>query len=256
MHRMRHYVAVIGLIAGSMAFGPNPASAALIRPDAKRSFPDIAADINGKVEFDYDPASQTGVFTMTNTPFLIAGGDTADSEFPILPDADGVRKQTLRVKLDESGAIVEDPGNMYELRGKIEANGQTFSNLLLKGAPVEFGALDLGGLTSETDDVAALSATDSGTVGLGVDIFDLKIAVEEGELAPFFGDNAYLRITPELESTFEGSFTEDFMAFKATSNIRSYDSPTPFPIPEPSALAVLLAGGLGLVYHRHRRRSA
>ena len=245
MHRMRHYVAVFGVVSGTLALLAGPASAGLIKPDAKRAYPDIAADINGQIEYDYDEATETGVFTMTNTPFLIAGGESASSEFAVLPNASGVRKQFLRLKLDSQGNILDDPINTYELHGQIDANGQSFTGLLLQGTPTAFGSLDLGPVAGSSEGTAP---------SLGVDIFDANLDIADGDLARFFGDTAYLRITPELESTFEGSFTEDFTALKATSNIRSYDSPEPFPIPEPSTVAVLLAGGVGLLYRRHSRR--
>ncbi len=81
--------------------------------------------------------------------------------------------------------------------------------------------------------------------------------VTGGALAQFFGNEVYVRITPELESTFHGSFEENFSATKATSNTRSYNSPQPFPVPEPATLLVLLAGGIGgLIRHRRRRVTA
>lgn len=235
MHRMRHFTTMLTVSAGLLAMGGGSASAALLKPGATRSYPDIAADINGLVRYNYDEATNTGVLNVMNTPYLIAGGNTSNSEFAIVPNSgDGVRKQVFNIKVDGNGQIMSDVGNLYELYGTIDANGQIFSGLLLQGTPTEFGSLDLG-------------------AGLGVDIFDANIEITGGSLAQFFGTTAYLRITPELESTFEGSFTEDFTALKATSNTRSYGSPEPFPIPEPTTVAVLLLGGSVLVYRRHRR---
>ena len=237
MHRMRHFTAIFTLTSGLMALAASPASAALLKPGATRSYPDIAADINGEVQFNYDEASETGIFRMTNTPYLIAGGNSSSSEYAVVPNSsDGVRKQLFSIKVDGGGNIVADAGNLYELYGTINANGQTFSGLLLQGTPKEFGSLDLG-------------------EGLGVDIFDANIDITGGSLAKFFGTTTYMRITPELESTFTGSFTGDFTALKATSNTRSYGSPEPFPIPEPTTVAVLLIGGAGLIYRQRRRRA-
>ncbi len=242
MHRMRYFTALLTLSAGLLGLAGSPASAALLKPGATRSYPDIAADINGKVMFDYDEASNTGIFNVTNTPYLIAGGSTATSEFAVNPNTDGVRTQVFNIKVDGAGNLVMDAGNTYELYGSITAGDQTFSGLLLKGTPKEFGSLDLDGVLGA-----------GATSGLGVDIFDANIDITGGSLARFFGDSAYLRITPELESTFSGSFSEDFTALKATSNTRAYGSPEPFPIPEPTAVAVLLAGGAGFLYRRRRR---
>jgi hypothetical protein len=238
MHRMRHYVAVIGLVAGATALTGTPAEANLIRTDNQLAFPDVlAAAINGRIEYDYDEASERGVLSMTNTPWEIAGDEA--TSFPI-EHANGVNKsQRLVLNLDRQGNIVSDPSNLYELYGKIVAGDQTFEGLLLSGTPTQFGWLDFG---------------DAPKVGL--DMFDVEIEVTGGELARFYGDTAYMEFTPLIESTFEGSFANDFTGLKPVSNIRSYNSPEPFPIPEPTTLVVLLSGGATLLYRRHRRRLA
>lgn len=240
MHRMRHYVAVIGLIAGASALPGSTAEANLIRNDPKLAFPDVlAAAINGRIEYDYDEAAGRGVLTLTNTPWEIAGDET--SSFPI-EHASGVNKsQKLVMNLDRDGNIVADPSNLYELYGKIVAGDQTFEGLLLQGTPTKFGWLDLGG---------------QGMPQLGLDTFDVEIDVTGGALAKFYGDTAYMEFTPLIESTFEGSFANDFTGLKPVSNIRSYNSPEPFPIPEPTTLVVLLGGGAALLYRRRRGRAA
>lgn len=239
MQRMIQAAIMAGLITVTTALFSDQAHASLLRPDATRSYPDIAADINGTVSFD----AESGIFEVINTPYLIAGGNSPSSEFPILPTTDGVRSQILRLKLDSTGKLIDDPINSLEMYGHIEANGEVFSGLLLKGTPTDFGFLNLGPVVG----------SDGTTVDLGVDLFDVNVDVTDGALAEFFGESFYMRITPELESTFNGSFAEDFTALKATSNTRSYVSEHPFPIPEPTTIAVLLAGGIGLAY-RHRRR--
>jgi len=236
MHRMRHYVVMTGLLWTSTTLFAAQATAGLIRPAAGRAFPDIAADINGTVKYTFDSSTQTGKFTLTNTPYLIAGGPTSDKEFIIQPNADGVRRQVLTVALDANGNIkADDPSNSYELWGTINTGGQTFSGLLLKGTPTLFGYQDL-------DPVGIPNS----------DVFDAALKIDSGALKPFFGTDNYIRITPELESTFVGAFNQDFSGVKATSNTRTYNAPFPFPIPEPTTVLVLLAGGVGL-FHRHRR---
>jgi hypothetical protein len=235
MHRMRRLAVLSGLILTSMTALGHNASAALIRNPATRSFPDVSADINGTVNYTYNPSSGTGQFVVNNTPYLVAGGPTAASEFAVTPMADGTRRQSLDITLDSQGNLVPGPNNTYELWGQIVANGQTISGLLLKGTPTSFGSLDLGAAAQ------------------GMSVFDLNMTVTGGALASFFGPDAYMRITPELDSTFQGRFDQNFSAIKATSNTRAYNSPQPFPVPEPTTLLVVLAGSAGLAY-RHRTR--
>ncbi|QDV32879.1 PEP-CTERM sorting domain-containing protein [Tautonia plasticadhaerens] len=239
MHRMRHYVAVFGLIAGATALSGSSAQANLIRNDPKLAFPDVlAAAINGRIEYDFDEATERGVLTVNNTPWEIAGSET--SSFPI-EHADGSNKsQFLRLVVDRNGMVIDDPLNTYELRGRIEADGQVFDGTLLTGTPTKLGWLDLGGTDMPQ---------------LGLDTFDADIDITGGALAKYYGDTAYMEFTPLIESTFEGSFANDFTGLKPVSNIRSYNSPEPFPIPEPTTIVVLLSGGAALLYRRHRRRS-
>ncbi len=237
MHRMRHFLVMTGFVLSILSF-PVAASAALIRPDAGRSYPDIAADINGQVEYTYDPSSQTGQFYVRNTPYLLAVGSSGRQELTVQRDSDtGVRRQELLMTLDQNGNLVTGASNnMYALYGTVVTNGQTYSGLLLKGTPTAFGSQDLG------------------PVGIqGSDVFDVNIDISGGALAPFFGKDVYMRITPELQSTFQGRFDESFTAQKATSNTRAYNAPIPFPIPEPTALMLLVAGTGGLIYRNRRR---
>jgi hypothetical protein len=236
MHRLCRLAAVSGLVLASLAATGQKASAALIRNPADRAFPDISANINGVVNYVYDPTTQTGNFHVTNTPYLIAGGPTADQEFAVNPNAsDGVRQQILNVTLDSQGNLVQGGINTYSLYGTINAGGQTFSGLLLQGTPTKFGSLDLG------------------SAAQGMSVFDLEMNITGGALAKYFGPDAYMRIVPELNSTFQGRFDQNFSAIKATSNTRAYHSPQPFPIPEPTTLLIVLLGGAGVVY-RHRSR--
>jgi hypothetical protein len=237
MFRIRRLVALAGLaLVGSAAWGGGSASAALIKPNAGRAYPDIAADINGKVNYAYDSSTETGVFHVTNTPYLIAGGASSSAEYAVTTDGDGVRQQVINIALDKGGNLVASDANSYSLYGTIQADGQTFSGLLLQGKPTAFGFQDLDGVGIQ-----------------GSDVFDLNLDITGGALASYFGSEAYIRVTPELQSTFRGRFDEDFSAVKATSNTRSYVAPQPFPIPEPSTWLVFGAVGLGL--YRYRRRA-
>jgi hypothetical protein len=238
MFRMRRLVALAGLaLLGSAAWGAGSASAALIKPNAGRAYPDIAADINGKVNYTYNSSTETGVFHVTNTPYLIAGGASSSAEFAVTVDSTGVRQQVINVALDKGGNLVTSDANSYALYGTIQADGQTYTGLLLQGTPTAFGFQDLDGVGIQ-----------------GSDVFDLNLSVTGGALKDYFGTEAYIRVTPELLSTFRGRFDENFSAVKATSNTRSYVAPQPFPIPEPTTWLLFAATGLGL--YRHRRRLA
>ncbi|GIW89142.1 MAG: hypothetical protein KatS3mg108_3466 [Isosphaeraceae bacterium] len=240
MDRMQPRIVGFGLMAvlGVLGLTATPASASLLRPGAGRAYPDIAGDINGKVTYSYDPATQTGIFHVTNTPYLVAGGSSSSLEYLVAPNADtGIRSQEIKLLLDRNGQLLASDQNLYELYGTIVANGYTYSGLLLKGVPTAFGAQDLGG------------------VGVtGADLFDVTVDITGGALADHFGSEAYIRIAPELASTFQGRFDEDFSAAKATSNTRTYNAPIPFPIPEPSALALIALGLSGTALSHHRRR--
>ena len=69
--------------------------------------------------------------------------------------------------------------------GTVVVGGQTYHGLLLKGTPTSFGSMNR-------------------------DVFDLNMTITGGALQPFFGNDAYLRIAPGGQSTFDGSFTRDF----------------------------------------------
>jgi hypothetical protein len=187
------------------------------------------------VTYTYDSSTQTGLFQVTNTPYLIAGGPTSADEFTF--QTPGTRSQSITMLLDRNGTLLPSDKNRYELFGTVVAGGLTFNGLLLSGTPTGFGFQDLGG---------------SGVTG--ADIFDVSVDIDGGALADYFGSSAYMRITPELLSTFAGKFDENFSATKATSNTRSYNAPIPFPIPEPSSWVVIALGVGGLILGRTRLR--
>lgn len=230
MHRMRHSL-TFSLIALLM-FTAGIARADLIQPNAVRSYPDIAADVNGVVNYTYSNGS--GLFTMKNTPFLLATGPNAGDEATILPTSDGVRSQSISVALDSSGKFVSSDLNTYQLYGSTTVGGQSFSGLLLQGTPTAFGSQDNGQF----------------------DAFDLSVKVTGGALASAFGTNAYVLIRPELQSSFTGVFDSGFSAQKATSNTRGNYNPVP-PVPEPATWMILIGGGAGLaMVNRRRMRQA
>ena len=112
----------------------------LIRSSPSRSFPDIAGDIVGAQTYTYDPVTQTGTFQVVNAPHLIALGPLFKDMVHMLPDQDGTLSQSLRMKLDRNGRLVESPNNTFQIRGTVVIGDQTYQGLLLEGKPTAFGA--------------------------------------------------------------------------------------------------------------------
>lgn len=252
MHRMRHFVMWTGLSLAVLATLSGRASADLIESNPAQTYPDLfGGNVNGKVTYTYDPATQTGKFSSVNLPTYIATGQDGpdgpgEQLLPVVPDTSGIRQQVVNVTLDKSGNLVPGASNGYQLHGTVvvpavtDASGtvitasKTVEGLLLQGTPTAFGSLAIPG--------SALST------------FDLKMEITGGALADYFGKEAYLEITPKVGSTFTGDFTKDFVGFKVTSNTRgSFITPPPLNVPEPTTLVILLFGGAGMAY-RHRRR--
>jgi hypothetical protein len=203
MQRM-HIVARVGVlaVAGLISALERPALADLIRATPGRSFPDIAGDIGGSQTYVYDPATQTGTFTLRNAPHLISLGPSGRDLIPLKPNTDGTLYQTLRVKVDRHGRIVDSPLNEFEIRGFVWIHGQKFDGVLLKGTPTAFGIADRDFPTARTQD-----------------IFGLNVKIDGGKLASTFGAEAYLRIVPQANSTFNGEFTSDFSGEQPMTNL-------------------------------------
>lgn len=223
-----HYLGIAAafFLLGSEA---NEARADLLRSAPDRPYPAIDADVHGGVSYTFDPATQTGTFRLANTPYMITAGPTANAEFDVTPDAQGVRSQVLTVTLDSAGRMIAGTSsNSYELRGTVSAGGKTFGGVLLTAVPTGFG----------------WSASGSPT-------FDLNLKITGGALANEFGPQGYLRIKPTASGGFGGTFLSSFQMGEAASRIESVCPREPFPVAEPATLAILLvAGGLGLVGRR------
>jgi len=235
MHRMCHPIARAVLASVLAAALASRARAELIRPSADRVYPDIAADINGVQDYDYDPDTRTGLFQVTNTPFLLTMGSSISDEVNVQPNSDGVRRQTVQLKLDQNGNLIDDPDNSYRLYGTVVVGGEKFDGLLLEGKPRSFGA-KVGGAAGIDE----------------VSVYDLDMKITGGVLAERFGPDAYMRISPEVANTFDGSFRKSFAGVKAQSNTRAYHAPAST-VPEPTPLVILLACGAGFFYRRRRK---
>ena len=85
----------------------------LIRPVPGRSFPDIAGDIVGAQTYIYDPVTGTGIFHLVNAPHLISLGPLVKDMVQMLPDQDGTLTQSLKMKLDRNGRLVQSPEQYF-----------------------------------------------------------------------------------------------------------------------------------------------
>jgi hypothetical protein len=203
-----------------------PARGDLIRPKTSRTYPDIAGDIVGSQTYTFDPASKTGMFQVTNSPQLITLGPAGNDMMSVKPDREGTLSQTLQLRLNQKGQIVDNPENRFQLYGSVVIGNQMYNGLLLEGTPTAFGV--------QTESRKTIS---------GTDVFDLNVKITGGKLAQTFGPEAYFRVIPQSNSTFQGSFASSFSGGKPLTNLRALQRHLPAPIPEPSPLLVLLTAG-------------
>jgi hypothetical protein len=246
MHRMRNDT--IGkrirfpLASGALLFalaGPGAATRGdLIRPHGFRSYPDIAGDVVGEQTYAFDPDTQTGVFRVTNAPHVITMGPHGRNMFDVKPDGEGTLNESLQITLDRDGRLVDGPGNRFELHGSVEIGGKVYKGLLLEGRPTAFGA-------------QALSDHPERASG----VFDLSLKVTGGQLAEAFGPEAYFRVTPQANSTFQGDFAADFSGDRPLTSLRASREPMIAPVPEPTSILIVLTCGAGVVGRRLHRRS-
>jgi hypothetical protein len=239
MQRMHRLPLQAGLTVLILAISASTTSAALLRPNDTREYPDITAFANGYQTYTYNPSTQTGVFQVSNVPFLLTSGTTASGGFvesPISATSENLQTQTLTAVLDANGNLVSSPLNSFQVYGTVVIAGQTYTGLLLSGTPTAFGSQTLKPLVDNED------------------LFDMTLKITGGTLASLYGPDAYVRITAEANSTFDGVFTTDFSSEKVLTNthpVATLNSPSP--VPEPAALFVLLACGAGLFYRGRRR---
>jgi hypothetical protein len=209
----------------------------LIRSNPARSFPGIAGDIVGLQTYRFDPETQTGTFEVQNAPHLVTLGPSAKDMFRMLPKLDGTLTQSLSMKLDRNGRLVQSPDNKFEIHGRVTIGDRTYQGLLLEATPTAFGA----GVKREPEQKKS-------------EVFDLNMTITGGELAEAFGSEAYMRIVPQSGSTFNGEFTADFSSEKPMINLQAKPKNVlPAPVPEPSILLILLTCGAGLIACRLRR---
>jgi hypothetical protein len=232
MQRMLSVSARMGLLLTLFLLAGlrQPAHADLIRAAPGRSFPDIAGDIGGTQTYVYDPATQTGTFALVNAPHLISLGPSVNDLIPMQPNSDGTLYQSLKLKLDRKGRLVESPLNWFEIRGSVIINHRVYEGVLLEGTPTAFGIAE--------NDRPAMNAPD---------VFGLNMRIKGGLLASTFGSDAYLRIIPQANSTFTGVFNCDFSGEKPMTNLLALNRRIPSPALERPAMVGLLLGGAGLL---------
>ena len=209
----------------------------LIRPSISRSYPDIAGDLVGSQTYTFDPSSKTGIFQVVNAPQFIALGPTGKDMLSVTPDKDGTLSQSLQLRLDQNGQMVQTSDNRFQLYGSVVIGDQIYRGLLLEGTPTAFEAQAQGAASSRNPNV-----------------FDLNVKITGGQLATAFGPQAYFRIVPQSNSTFQGSFASSFSGDKPLTNLRALQGNLPAPIPEPSPLVILLGGGASIAVTRLLRR--
>ena len=237
MHRMRFFFALVGLpLALTAAPTGRQARADLIQTNAPRLYPEIASDDDGSLSYAYNSTSKTGDLHLANTPLMLAAGPAVADEVAITPKSDGTRSQVLDVTLDSAGKLVTSASNTYELYGTIVAGGQTYTGLLLKGVPTAFGSQVHDPLNAQSSDT-----------------FDLGVKITGGQLAAAFGPDAYMQIVPKCESTFTGSFAQNFTSGMPSTTVQAEHAPSSSSIPEPTTLALFLAGSFGLAMRRRIR---
>ena len=62
MHRMHRLFVTSGLVLAGLIVAAPRASASLIRASVPPLYPDLHADVNGTIHYDYDPDTDMGVF--------------------------------------------------------------------------------------------------------------------------------------------------------------------------------------------------
>jgi hypothetical protein len=236
MDRKHRLALALGTTLAALAFSAPASRAALLHPTDTSQFPDLSAGfVSGTLQY----TASTGQLSIQNTHYALATGTSSSTQFDVVADPAGDRSQTINVTLNPDGTVNQGAANTYDLSGQVTLDGKTYSGLLLAGTPTAMGSLNLAAAPTNVQ---------------GASMFDFDVNITGGLLANLFGSEAYVRLSAERWSTFNGSFAQDFSAGKIASNIRGFAPAQPSPVPEPTTLVVLIAcGGAGLLC-RHRRR--
>ena len=238
MQRMRSVIARAGLVLPMLWIGGAwiPAHADLIRPKPGRAYPDIAGDIVGTQTYQYDPATRTGIFSLINAPHLISLGPADKDLVPMQPRKDGTLTQSLTMKLDGKGRLVESPDNMFEIRGSVVIGRRD-----LRGHPPAVADPRRSGWPVRNPRRGTPPTSSISTWRLPEENSPSSSATRLISGSP-----------PRRTAPSEGNFTSSFSAEKPRTNLRALkDLPTT--VPEPTPLITLLTCGMGFLVYRLRR---
>ena len=156
----------------------------------------------------------------------------------MLPNHDGTLTQSLEMKLDRNGRLVDSPANTFEIRGTVVIGDRTYQGLLLKGTPTAFGAITPDDSPSEARS----------------EVFDLNMKITDGELKDAFGSEAYSADQATGGQHVRRPVHNRFSSEKPLTNLRASRTGMPAAVPEPSALDHFLTLGAGVLAYRLRRR--
>ena len=171
----------------------------------------------GSQTYTFDPASHTGTFQVKNSPQFFVLGPTGGDMVNVTPNEDGTLSQTLRLTLDQNGKLVPGTNNRFQLYGTVVIGDKVYEGLPLEGTPTAFGA--------QMQNRTALKPGDA---------FDLNMKITGGQLAAAFGTEAYFRVIPQSNSTFQGSFATSFSGDKPLTNLRAVKHRSPRCCPSPA----------------------
>ena len=102
MERMHRHVFALGLSLAAIALMATDSRAALLHPNDTSQFPDASGGfVSGTLGYN----ASTGVFSMQNTPFALALGTSAATQFDISATPGGQRSETLSVQLNPDGTV-------------------------------------------------------------------------------------------------------------------------------------------------------
>jgi hypothetical protein len=226
---------VMGAALAVLSAGHLPAHGSLIQSNVPATATTVVAGARGNLEYQFDSASQTGVLLALNTPRTL----TDSSGLAMFSsDQSSTLQQMLSVVVDNQGRLLADnPANQFQLRGKVSTGGQTLDGVLLNGRVVGFGSQDLGPLGID-----------------GMDYFDFDVELQGGLLASAVPQRVYVRLRPDLDSTFAGNFNTGFQGSSVNSITALYPTSGPAPIPEPGTWLITSLAFSGLYLVRRARR--